>query len=518
VLQYYWTLLRYKGFFAPEDEKTRLDRVREIFATAVRLLPAEGVDSKWRAQWEIVASCAAACWERITAIADHRATLALPAEKTAVYRDAGRALFLSAHPLSESGDVGPEMWISPYGKQPGPLDEIHDSLVYAYALNVTATPGNKVNWSAPREMDNERIGRILTASAILERSRIEDPNLPLSLQAILTWCTFVQGDRLDDASTLSLAAERYMALQPYPIESEVVQARLEQLRLSAAARCFELVGRTANAEAAVTAWTQRFPEDPEGWRRLAQLYGEAGAYREAFEALVRHSALEPVTESDWKTTLLLTAFGQQGIPASVALNAPANIRPTPEFGKRVLWWVWPQYSRLSEKAQEKWWIALANLSVPGIAEAIGPGIRAAAGAAFGEAVALELKACVFDPLIPYVAKRTNWEQLQGRIGPKYEQFVQAFKQGKLTLGQMIQVLKWANEPRNELANTVAPWLREHQGPLVSFVNGATSQRDVDLLVKSRNLSVHGDVDDEQVKLLYQAAVKLFDQLSPAPRG
>ena len=65
VLNFYWWLLRYEGFIAPEDEQGRRKRVHQVLADLVDLLPTDQCQAGWQFHWEMATACATGRFARL---------------------------------------------------------------------------------------------------------------------------------------------------------------------------------------------------------------------------------------------------------------------------------------------------------------------------------------------------------------------------------------------------------------------------------------------------------------------
>lgn len=68
-----------------------------------------------------------------------------------------------------------------------------------------------------------------------------------------------------------------------------------------------------------------------------------------------------------------------------------------EHAENMMAWTWHWFPRLTPMARDKWWVGMFALSSPEVAMEIGGARWDEAADHFGEAVAVQLRECLFAP-------------------------------------------------------------------------------------------------------------------------
>ncbi len=411
VLAFYAALLDYKLFLDADEEAKVRQRVAHVLRDAVELLPPVDCQEPWQAHWEIAAAGVSGAWNRVPALADRWTVMDSTAAVKAA-ADAARCLFLSVHPMfaGPAADTDVRVWVASFDPASQSDDErgysaLYNYITYRAALLQRPTAPLRERWFEPEQMTAEMAERLSNALAFVDR--IEPRNsLTLTMQAASAWCAYAKGVRSGERGLLRLAAERYLELTPHPEGGD--RSDDAQRIFSCASACSERAEDLDQAEKTLECWTDKYPADPEAWRRLAAVRGRLGSYEAAFEAFETSVRLSSEADADWQTTLLL----KFGLELKATQSGSVSVRSaTPAFGAALLEWTWPQFSRLSPKTQERWWAGLANVCVPEVAYAVGPAYRGLAGACFGEAVVAELRTWVVEPLAAHLEGQQHWRKV-----------------------------------------------------------------------------------------------------------
>jgi tetratricopeptide (TPR) repeat protein len=336
----------------------------------------------------------------------------------------------------------------------------------------------------------------MDAEYLLKRVGATTPLTPLQM-AIQCWCEFVQGMVTRDLDKLNVVGQRYQALAVFPGFDGAAPSGI-----SAAAVCFASAANWSAAADAATGWTAESPEDALAMRKLAEARYKLNEIPKAIQAFEKYLQLREEGDDDWQASLLLRLGLEAGMQDSLtakleAAALSASIRPQAE---RLIAWSHRWFDSLSPKAKERWWVGVYLLSSPHVAEDIGDARWYKAAAAFGEAVALELKADVF---VPFAAS-SQVTQPKG--------YWKLALECRATLGQMIECLIQSTTPSDSTAKMLGEWLSANrQGLWVKLRTDSAEQlRQVSRL---RGDAAHDSVTEYETREVYDLAIEWFEALA-----
>ena len=166
------------------------------------------------------------------------------------------------------------------------------------------------------------------------------------------------------------------------------------------AKSHGLAGEREEAEAVYRQWAKEYPNDPQVYLHLAELFAQELNYEEAYKALRKAVDLKPELEQElpYKVALPLGAIAAEHLDLD-RLTREA-IKEHPEIEKLLdlpFPDVWSTYSKLSPEARGPWLSAsFQTYYIPSIQPASAPQCRQIGAEKFAKAVEIELRQCVFE--------------------------------------------------------------------------------------------------------------------------
>lgn len=396
---------------------------------------------------------------------------------------------------SASTDIPTEE--EPFGKDPNESHTDWNMLFFA------ARHGDLDRWSylpAARGAQLRREAVLYCAAALqlLGPKRVAmEPDLAL----IDAWCCYALA-RLDDLpGQVAVAADKYRS---WAGANREAPESSYSLALAAAARCYSAVRRFAEAEEATREWLKAEPESATAHRRLSEVLYKQNRPLEARQAFEDSIRLSPDDE-DWSNSLLLQLGLQadDGQRVARALEAAASSSPWRTSGQRLVAWFAPWTKALSPTAASRWWLGIHTLAEPSFREAIDEKEAwSYAASAFGEAVALELRATVFSDF----CRRPNPPQQERMtLGDPWK----AIYQDRGTLGQLLDALLAGARPMNAAARELSVMLSAGRPQFLGYLR-AKSPEELKRLSKLRNRAQHeSTVTESDARLVFDEATKLL---------
>ncbi len=238
--------------------------------------------------------------------------------------------------------------------------------------------------------------------------------------------------------------------------------------LQVLARSHALAGEREKAKAVYRQWAKEYPNDPQVYLHLAELFAQEANYEEAYQALRKAVDLKPELEQElpYKVALPLGAIAAEHFDLD-RLTREA-IKEHPEIEKLLDFLfpdVWSTYSKLSPEARGPWRFAsVQTYYIPSILPASAPQCRQIGAEKFAKAVEIELRQCVFEAFkketsgdlnVKAGAERARADQKAGL----FAEFL--VRKGKLTLGQMAFILREARAGKGELFRLFGEWTHQH---------------------------------------------------------
>jgi hypothetical protein len=257
-------------------------------------------------------------------------------------------------------------------------------------------------------------------------------------------------------------------------------------------------------------WTDVDKDSPDAWKfraeteRQLDLEAWAGSYE-------RFIQLSPDTDTSWEHSELLRLV-LESLDSSAtdrALRALALEHADRSIVQEMLLWDWATFRELHQTTRERWWDGLVFVCDARVRNALRGAPWRYAGACFGEAVALELRARIFGPL----AMTPGFDRQA--MSDREARIASAILSSKATLGTMIEALELANKDNTELGRLIERFLNQKHRPLRAILRSRQAIAKLRAATYSRNEAVHGDISLEDAKCVYAEARSFLDLLVKA---
>ena len=351
----------------------------------------------------------------------------------------------------------------------------------------------------PSEQDRQnRIELLRVCVSLLRRLGPECVNRSQHLVALSAWCDLALGVQQEETGLIAQAAVEYGQIADTTNHNEHSYA------IRAPVDCFQHIGLLHDAEAHVQKWIAICPDSPEPFKRLAKLLYKQEHIPEAVTAFETYVRLKGDEQNDeWLHSLTLRLGLESQQKRHVVLEAAAERAAWASKGHLLAAWVHPWFNRLSPEATRKWWTGLWMVSLPEAwADLDARSIWEEAAAAFGEAVAMELRHSVFrlflgdHPSAPDVTPRpSEWIKVH---------------QDRATLGQMLVCLRQAKD-RSPAGRALAEWLRQHKPKLLNYL-GLQTNDELTRFNQLRGDAQHGTVTQAEARQVFEDAVGLLQHI------
>jgi tetratricopeptide (TPR) repeat protein len=234
------------------------------------------------------------------------------------------------------------------------------------------------------------------------------------------------------------------------------------------AKSHVLAGEREEAEAVYRQWAKEYPNDPQVYLHLAELFAQELNYEEAYKALRKAVDLKPELEQElpYKVALPLGAIAAEHLDLDRLTREAIKEHPEIEKLLDLLFPdVWSTYSKLSPEARGPWLSAsFQTYYIPSIQPASAPQCRQIGAEKFAKAVEIELRQCIFEAFKKETSGNLNVKAVaeQARTDQKASLFAEFLVgKGRLALGQMAFILREARAGKGELIRLFGDWTRQH---------------------------------------------------------
>ena len=381
-----------------------------------------------------------------------------------------------------------------YPPLPGP-STLHEKMWSIYFYLQEVDPGTGL----PSEQDRQdRINLLRVCTSLLQTLGPERVNRSQHLVALSAWCDLALGVQQEDTGLIAQAAVEYAQLADTTDHKEHTYA------IRAPVDCFQHIGLLQDAEAHVQKWIARCPDTAEPFKRLAELLYKQERIPEAVTAFETYVRLKGDERDDgWQDSLTLRLGLETQQRRRLLLEAAAEQASWAAKGHLLAEWVHPWVHRLSPDAKRKWWTGLWMVSSPEArANLDAQSIWEEATAAFGEAVAMELRHSVFRPFLEDHPSAPD-------VTPRPSEWIKVH-QDRATLGQMLVCLRQAKD-RSPAGRALAEWLRQHRPKVLNHL-GLHTNDELARLNQLRGAAQHDTVTQAEARQVFEDAAGLLQHI------
>lgn len=490
------------------EERERREAMASLFEEAVVVLPVDEIDDPRRIRWELLFAASANQWMRVDELVRQWIHVEPAAERNALAALA-RINFLSVSSFREDYRV-PDYWGSYEGAKYSAAGGLLAS-IQALQLD-NRSPLSAAEWTLPSSLSTDEFRRVLDAENAISRLLDAASSDPM-LDAIKAWCIAVIAVRQKNTRRTRDAADRYAQiargenlLKQLPEAAE----RIRRLPAWSAAMLYRMSGALDEARTMAEFWTEVDCEAPEAWKFRAELERQLGieAYPDSYEHYVR---LSPDTDTSWEHSELLRLLLESSDrrAADRALRELSLTHPDRSVIEEVLNWDWPSYRALADETRRRWWEGLLFVCDPRVREVFGCTPWRYAAGCFGEAVALELRARIFDPL----AGRPDFSR--NDLPDRERRVANAIAGSRATLGMMVEALELTQSQASLLGQLIDRFLLRVHRPVRFHLKAKPAIARLRAATEARNDAVHADIEPEAAKQVYVDAKTFLDVLVKA---
>lgn len=339
----------------------------------------------------------------------------------------------------------------------------------------------------------------LTYLGFVPREQFESDSM---LLAVAGWCEAALAERSSQPERNLIAARWFVEVAGL----EAFDAPKAAFR-AAAALCFAKARHFAHAEDEIRECIRLSPKDVEARKRLAEYLYKQDRIPEAIDAFEKYvQRTDETTGEDWSASLLLK-LGLESLSnrqLATTIEAAAFGSPFRSQGEALVRWLAPWTSGLSQGAADKWWAGLFILTDETARANLGEKtVLQFAGAAFGEAVSMQLRECVARPFSSTLPPNQRLDEYWSK-----------FVSGTATLGQQLSCLLQTRHPNSEIAHLLQAWLGRHAPGLSLHLKKKGNS--IMALAALRGDATHGEINGGQVRQLFEEAKGLLTTV-PAPK-
>jgi hypothetical protein len=287
---------------------------------------------------------------------------------------------------------------------------------------------------------------------------------------LVAWASLVIGLRTNSVDLIRDAAARFTRV----FSQGTLQLQFEvppALFLRTLVRCHFWAGSKVDALEWAQRWTFEDPKNPDAWHilsRCARETGDGDGFVDAYEHYVR---LSDSTDHNWEVTELLglglERRNHSRLLAEIEKMLSARERPA---SRAILELEWPAFTRLSAKAQDKWWLGMAIACDPASRTTLGDDRWSVAVTPSAEALRLEFGYAVFDPFLEWLESSHQLVGLRQSIArdQRRDAILTALQKGEATLGQMLALFREANG-HGTFGPLLYRWLTANRPNVLKFV-------------------------------------------------
>lgn len=393
------------------------------------------------------------------------------------------------------------------------------SFVTVLATMIGGAPAHRLDWGLPGTLPKDALERLYRASDLFHRAESEGTSFSGAELALSAWVDAVVGLRTSNSLSLQRALTAIDMILESHTGADSSHNLIKQHCLWAKTRLYAWLQDSAMAVRTAEELVAADDTEQWSWEVLAQLRrlaGDEAGWVQAYEEYVKRNA---DADKSWETTeLLKLGLGRvQGLQVSDLLAAAPTMKVDVELLASVLKLEWPQFSRLSEQARQRWLAAHMHLSHPSIAQAIGDLRWAQAVASAVEAVASELRSRVTNPFAVWLESKGKLRELLARKGRELDT-VRGLDRRGLTFGQIVSVLDSAVNQRGELGPLLRNWYTSHLPSVLPVLSTHDAIRRLSQLLPDRNTSSHGEmlsVDQTAALTAFREARAVLSELVEA---
>ena len=229
-----------------------------------------------------------------------------------------------------------------------------------------------------------------------------------------------------------------------------------------------LAGEREKAKAIYRQWAIEYPNDPQVYLHLAELFAQEPNYKEAYNALRKAVDLNPELEQElpYKVALPLGAIASEHLDLDRLTREAIKEHPEVEKLLDLLFPdVWPNYGKMSPEARKPWLLAsVQTYYLPSILPASATQCRQVGAEKFAKAVEIELRQRVFEPFKTETSESLHVKAVieQAKTDQKARLFAEYLVgKGRLALGQMAFILREARAGKGELFRLFGDRTRQH---------------------------------------------------------
>jgi tetratricopeptide (TPR) repeat protein len=317
--------------------------------------------------------------------------------------------------------------------------------------------------------------------------------------ALHAWALYACG-LLDGSNDLvRRAAALYESAPELTFPGIDVEVSQPWKRWRAAAIAHHDAGDIDKAVRAGENWAALSPEPAAAYRKMAELLWRLERPVEAVEAFMKAVGEEP-SDRIWEDSLILKLAleCQQGDATATAIQQAAAKSKFREQGEQLVTWLLPWFSQLSDDARGRLWFGLFALSSPEVQANTAETAWYNAADNFGESLAFELKHAVFAPF---------FREHRG-IDPPDDHW-RHIRNGKGTLGQLIQVLLTARHPVTAAATALQGWLNTNRPYLLNLLR---NPQPLHRVYQLRGRAQHDRVDTAAVREVFRTVCEALSAI------
>jgi tetratricopeptide (TPR) repeat protein len=345
----------------------------------------------------------------------------------------------------------------------------------------------------------------LVCLSMLERLGPTRLDADVVVSAIVAWanCSIAMIEGHIDSFRTAAAGYRKLAHCAALPLGDVSQDFVRQRALRAATYCWVKAKDFANAERHAREWVAVAPEDAEAHRQLAQCLYNQLRIPECLDALEAALRLREDDEDDWSSSLFLklSLESRNSRRITEAIENTAFISQCRSQGEALTHWMSPWTANLCPAAAQKWWVGLHIVSSQLLQNDIGESsAREEAGAAFGEAVSVQVRHAVAKPFAAEISQ-------QFTTAFKPDEYWSKFLAGKATLGNQLSCLLQTRNPNHELARRLQKWLATNARALSDHLRSKGNS--MMILAELRGDALHDTITPERLRRLYDEAESLL---------